>query len=66
MGRFVMTFTTTNAAFSGGDGPEECARILRKIADKVSAGDESGAIFDINGNSIGQWSVDFPDGDGAE
>lgn len=60
MDRFVLSFTTNNAAFADGDGPEECARILRRIADKVSGGDESGMIVDSNGNSIGQWSVDFP------
>lgn len=54
---FTLSFTMDNAAFE--DEPAtESARILRDIAEKVEAGHGGGKIRDINGNSIGTWSVE--------
>ena len=52
---FVLRFKTDNAAF---DEPEaECARILRAIADKLENGRVAGKCQDVNGNSVGLWSL---------
>jgi hypothetical protein len=55
-----------NAAFDTGTEGEVCgtevARILRRLADDIlgqSMSDQmDGALFDINGNTVGFWSVD--------
>lgn len=58
---FNLKFATDNEAFRF-DGPEyEAARILRQIADKIEGGNGSGVIHDINGNRIGEWSLDRSD-----
>jgi hypothetical protein len=36
---------------------EECSRILRRIASHIELGDSRGPIMDINGNTIGEWSL---------
>jgi hypothetical protein len=56
-----MTFDTGNAAFDNGNGPDEAARALRIVMGKVSSGQDSGSVFDSNGNRIGEWSVDYPE-----
>lgn len=56
-----VTFDTGNAAFDNGNGPEEAARALRIIAGKVSSGQDSGSVFDSNGNRIGEWEVEYPE-----
>lgn len=52
---------TDNAAFDEGGTGVECARILRKLADELErAGDiggDSGNLYDINGNRVGEWKV---------
>jgi len=53
-----LSFDTGNAAFAE-SGPYEAARILRDIAARIENGKRSGKVFDLNGNSIGQWSVVF-------
>lgn len=52
-----IRFDMDNAAFDG--HPEaEAARCLRHVADVMERGaDDSGAIFDANGNRIGAWEV---------
>lgn len=64
---FQLKLTTENAAFCY-DGQvypaltkehaqrSEIARILRKAADHLEAGYESGTCRDINGNVVGEWS----------
>lgn len=55
---FKMKFTTENAAFAGGNGQAEMARILRELADKIAAGygrDGYGIVRDINGNQVGTY-----------
>lgn len=46
-----------NAAFQDGNKQAEVARILRKVAEKVEAGEDSGSCMDINGNKVGTWSA---------
>lgn len=46
-----------NAAFQDGNKQAEVARILRKVAEKVEAGEDSGPCMDINGNKVGTWSA---------
>jgi hypothetical protein len=52
---FTLKFDTDNVAFD----PEsiEVARILRDIARKVEAGWTSWAIWDANGNRVGEWAL---------
>lgn len=57
--RLQVAVTCENAAFEGDPGPE-CARILRKIADKIEAGQDAynyQTIFDANGNDVGRWRL---------
>ena len=63
MAEFTLTFDMGNAAFDDGNAPEECARILRIVAGKVSSGQEVGMIWDSNGNRVGTWSAEFPESD---
>lgn len=58
-----IQFSTDNAAFCEAGGEEsdgarqaESARILRAIADKLEAGQESGPVMDANGNKVGTWT----------
>lgn len=54
----TITFETDNAAFED-NCPQETARILRDLADRIEnglgSGLERGAVMDINGNRIGSW-----------
>jgi len=33
--------------------------LLRETADKVDEGHESGTLLDVNGNTVGRWSLDL-------
>ena len=54
-----VTITTDNAAFGESDYEmrAEVARILREIADDLDNGKDGGPCIDINGNTVGRWSV---------
>lgn len=53
----TIQFKTDNAAFAE-DGSAEVARILRKIASKIeNTRDGSGPAVDLNGNTVGHWSL---------
>lgn len=59
--KFKLEFDMGNAAFEDAPG-EEIARILRKLAAHLAeAGDMrpgyQGALFDFNGNKVGEWKV---------
>lgn len=57
MDRFVMEFSTDNAAF-GDTADEEVARIaeiLRFVADRIESTQKDGMLWDINGNTIGTY-----------
>ncbi len=51
----IITFDADNAAFE--DMHDECARILRAIAEKIDRGETGGDVRDINGNKVGTWSM---------
>ena len=56
-----IKFDTDNAAFDdegGGDMRAECSRIIRELAERIENGsEERGALYDINGNRVGEWSL---------
>ena len=52
-----IEFNTGNVAFDD-SADKEVRRILEKIADSVECGNTRGTIMDINGNKIGNWSMD--------
>lgn len=54
---FKLIISTDNAAFE--DAGPELARILHHIADHMEAAraDESGSVFDLNGNRVGKWTL---------
>jgi hypothetical protein len=54
--KFKVEMSTDNAAFDG-DAGAEVARILREVAGEVAGGKTDGKCRDINGNSVGKWSL---------
>lgn len=65
---FQMRFDLDNAEFDGAplDRAAGISRLLRETADKVDMGDESGDLFDINGNKVGAWGFDQIDPDSSD
>lgn len=61
MSQVTIQFDTGNAAFDNGNGPEEAADILDRIARRLRECYTSGPIYDSNGNAIGEWSAKFPE-----
>jgi len=53
---FKVEISTGNAAFDG-DVPGELARILSAIIVAIEDGDRAGACRDINGNTVGSWTL---------
>ena len=56
-----ISFETDNAAFHdelGYSKRYEIMRILKNITRRIDNGDTEGKVMDVNGNSIGQWSID--------
>jgi len=63
---FELSFDTDNDAFTDGNGSAEVARILRALATRIEAnsGDSfDGAVYDVNGNRIGNFGLDLPASD---
>ena len=56
-GMFYLNIETDNAAFSDDAFEAEIARILRRVADRVERGEQSGGILDVNGNGVGDWDT---------
>lgn len=56
MSAFTLSITTDNAAFEDDPGPE-VARLLRDAAERVEAGVSAGVLRDVNGNTVGEWSL---------
>lgn len=54
---FKLQFTTDHAAFEDDAEEVETVRILRNVAERVEAGIWDGAVYDANGNRIGQFSL---------
>lgn len=63
--QLTITMDRGNAAFGNDDEDDtstdardnETARIVRKIADHIAAGYESGKCVDYNGNTVGTWAI---------
>lgn len=53
---FKLQIETDNAAF-GDFRAVEVARILRQLADNLSTSGDSGNLRDINGNTVGTWTL---------
>lgn len=57
---FELKIETLTDAFDGNPNPE-LARILRKLADKLGGAPDrqvdGEAVMDVNGNTVGRWSV---------
>lgn len=53
-----IQFDTDNAAFEELGYWEQIDAILKDISYKVRLGYEYGPVRDMNGNKIGQWSLD--------
>jgi hypothetical protein len=54
---FTLKFDTKNAAFDDGGTEAETVRILREIAEKIEAGIDDGAVYDVNGNRVGDFRL---------
>ena len=56
---FQLKFNMDNAAFGENteEANDEVARILRDVRWKVLACDGEGYVLDVNGNTIGEWSI---------
>lgn len=62
-----LTIDTGNAAFEADNGPDdpmtdevrrdECARLLRIVAEQMSNGYTKGQCYDVNGNRVGVWTL---------
>lgn len=55
---FTLTVKTGNEAFSDGNLALELARILRKAAERLEAGETDGRLRDCNGNTVGTFTVE--------
>jgi hypothetical protein len=53
---FSLEFTTDNAAFDDGVATETC-RILREVARNIERGELEGMVRDVNGNTVGQFTL---------
>lgn len=51
---FTLTIATDNAAFEDSD---ELPRILRIVTHRLEEGERYGALYDINGNHVGEFRV---------
>ncbi len=60
---FRLEIQTDNDAFVGITGPTEVARILHKVESQVTYGQTQGTVMDVNGNTVGSWSMDPLPGD---
>ena len=58
----TVTIKTENEAFQDGNGADECARILRLLAEQIDVHGRRGTwkLMDVNGNTVGSVSVRLP------
>lgn len=54
MKTFTLTIKLGNDAMQT---PDDIAGALREVADTVQSGRGNGKIFDLNGNSVGQFDI---------
>ena len=55
---FRLMIDTSNAAFEGAARGRALAKLLREVAKDPEAGYSGGPLRDLNGNTVGRWSVD--------
>jgi hypothetical protein len=60
MPRFALTIELGNAAMR--NETHVAAALLRELG-AIAAGEERGIIRDLNGNTVGSWTVDYPPAD---
>lgn len=53
---FTLTFDCDNDAFAD-DPSDEIARILDNVARRVNDGARDGKIMDVNGNTVGNFTL---------
>jgi hypothetical protein len=63
---FTLIIHTDNAAFHNDEGDDfnmrqELTRILDTVANRIDGGHTSGTCRDVNGNTVGKWSLDAPE-----
>lgn len=51
----IVTITLGNDAMQT---PEDAAKALRGVCDRLDRRETGGAIFDVNGNYVGQFKID--------
>lgn len=61
--KFNLTFNMDGSAFSDGYREVETGRILEVVTSKIDVGITSSKIMDINGNCVGEWSIEKEEGD---
>lgn len=54
-----IEFDTDNAAFEDNGILTESSRILAELARKIENGATFGTIRDVNGNRVGEFSIDM-------
>lgn len=63
---FTLSIKTAGAAFTHETNDEtngepdpgpEVARLLREAADQIDSGYTRGGLYDINGNTVGEWKL---------
>jgi len=54
---FKLEIETGNAAFQDGLGDLEIARILKEVTNRVLQGFTEGTVRDMNGNTVGKFSM---------
>lgn len=57
---FALELELGNAAMRE---PWDVAQALRRVADAVENGAGAGRVGDVNGNTVGTWTVDYPPDD---
>lgn len=55
MSKFTLEITLGNEAMQT---PEDIADALRKAANLLEAGNGTGNIYDLNGNSVGSYAIE--------
>lgn len=55
---FTLEIELGNAAMCEA---EHVAEALEQIAQRVRGGEDDGRVRDLNGNTVGTWSVNYPD-----
>jgi len=59
---FTLSFKTENDAFAE-DARAEIVRLLCHAGAAIARGDDAGKLIDSNGNTVGTFNYDAPEGD---